>query len=400
MMKKNHCSILLTGLGLLTLALFSSLPMLHASTVGGTVFVETNPMPQERPDVAYDTINNRYLVVYSEGAGLSQEIVGKLFRADGTLFGGPFNISNHPGQPDAQPAAAYKAATNEYLVVWRWGGTPSDIVARRVSAGGGLIGGPIAIAATPADEVEPDVAADPLGTGRYLVAWWEVGSASNRGQRVTSTGVLDGGSFPLFSIVRTGPRVAYGESSSANYFLTATTDAMGRALVRAVQPGLPPDPQIQVNVLPTAIGPGYGPTLAYNLNMSRWLVAWAGQNGNQIRGRFVINTLAVAPPATDVLIAPPLGPANAIRSVDVAAGLDTAFQARFNVAFDRLGDIYGVPLDQNGVIGPQENLFVDGLPNDARPAITYARIPNQFFTVWQHDSAVSVDIYGQRHQLP
>jgi hypothetical protein len=207
-------------------------------------------------------------------------------------------------------------------------------------------------------------------------------------------GILDGAPFLLFTPVRTGPRVSFG-GGNADYFMTATTDVNARALVRAVRPGLPPDPQIQVNVMPTAVGVGFGPALACHGSPGRWLVLWVGPGGNQVRGRFL--DVIPAPILGEVLIVPPGG---AIRSANVASGFDMAMQPRFNVSFERLGEIRAVPLDAAMVAGPVENLFVDGINNDLRPAIAYGRIPNQFFTVWQHNTGVTLDIYGQRHRLP
>jgi hypothetical protein len=400
MMNKNFSSTWLVSFSLLILMLLGSLPVLQASTVGALVPVAATVVPQERPDVAYDVINNRCLVVYSEGSGGGAEIMGQLISATGALIGGPFNISSHAGQPDTQPAVAYKAATQEYLVAWRYGVgvSTNDIYARRVSLSGMPIGASIPIATTPTDETGPDVAADPLTTGRYLVVWWEVGSASNRGRFVRNDGTLDGGSFQLFTFVRNGPRVAYGDSSTADYFLTATTDAMGQALVRTVKPGPSLGPVVKVNVLPTLIG-SISPALAFHSTIGRWLVVWVGQGGNQIRGRCLDTTPAVLAPA-DVMVVPASGPTNSIRAVDVAAGFETSFRPRFNVAFERLGEIHAVPLEACMVVGPLENLFVDMANNDRRPQIVYAKGPTQFFTVWQHDGGFSADIFGQRHQLP
>jgi hypothetical protein len=74
----------------------------------------------------------------------------------------------------------------------------------------------------------------------------------------------------------------------------------------------------------------------------------------------------------------------------------TALPPRFKVSFERLGEIFAVPLDSSLVAGPQETLFADMLNNDRRPAIAYGKAPNEFFTVWQHNT----DINGQRHRLP
>jgi hypothetical protein len=59
-MKKHFSSTVLISLSALMLMIFSSLPTLFASTVGALVPVEIGFAPQERPDVAYDALNNRY----------------------------------------------------------------------------------------------------------------------------------------------------------------------------------------------------------------------------------------------------------------------------------------------------------------------------------------------------
>jgi hypothetical protein len=395
-MNRKFSSLLLVGFSMLILTMLLILPTLRAIPVGPLVPVAATAAPQERPDIAYDTLGDRYLVVYSEGAGGGSEIMGRLHRADGTPIGAPFNISNHPGFSDTQPAVAYKAATREYLVVWRYGvpaGT-HDIYARRLKNDGSFASGLIAVVATPADEAEPDVAADPLNAGRFVVVWWEIGSASNRGRRLFNNGVLDGGVFVLFTSVRTGPCVAYGSSATADYYMIATLNVNGLIYARTWRPALPPDPQMTVNTVTAAVGPGFGPTLAFHQTFGRWVVLWVGQGANQIRGRYLDLMAAFATP--EMMFVPPGG---SIRTADVAAGFSNVNQPRFNVSFERVGEIFEVPLGAGGVVGPVSPLFMDGLNNDLRPSIAFATSRREFMSVWQHNAPAG-DIYGQCHEIP
>lgn len=386
----------LKGCAALIVTLLAQLSLLYATPVGGQIPVETNNQPQQRPDIAYDTLASRYLVVYSEGVGAGQEIVGKLFRDNGTLLAGPFNISAHAGQPDDQPAVAYKAATNEYLVVWRYGVAGGhDIYARRVNNNGVPVGAPFAISVAPADEGQPDVAADPLNNNLFLVAWHEVPTASNRGQFVTNAGMLAGPSFQLFSPTRTMPRLSYGDPAAANYFVATTIDANTRVLVRRVAIGPALGPIMMINATPAVMSPDRDAPVAFHRGLGRFLVAYIAQGANQIRGRFL--DTAPNPVLAEVLIVPPGG---VVRSLDVASGFDTVAQPRFIVSFDRSGDIFAVPLSGLAVVGPQEPINVDGMDNDSQPAVTFGQAPLEFFTVWQRAGAVSSDILGQRHELP
>ncbi|MCS6804085.1 MAG: hypothetical protein RMM98_11740 [Acidobacteriota bacterium] len=380
----------------LVVTLLAQLSLLHASPVGGQIPVETNNLPQQRPDVAYDTLASRYLVVYSEGVGAGQEIFAKLFRDNGTLLAGPVNISAHAGQPDDQPAVAFKAATNEYLVVWRYGvAGGNDIYARRVNSNGVPVGAPFPVSSTPADEGQPDVAADPLSNGLFLVAWHEVPTASNRGQFLTNAGALVGPSFQLFTVTRTMPRLSYGDSGIANYFVATTIDANTRVLARRVASGPALGPIMVVNATPAVMSPDRDAPVAFHRSVGRFLIAYIAQGANQIRGRFL--DVAPNPVLAEVLIVPVGG---VVRSLDVASGFDTNLQPRFIVSFDRLGDIFCVPLNGIAVVGPQEPINVDGVDNDSQPAVTFGRAPLDFFTVWQHAGPASPDILGQRHELP
>lgn len=81
------------------------------------------------PDVAWNSAGNQYLVVWS-GAGepgetIKTEVYGQLLAATGTAIGKDFRISSTSDQGSnfsaASPVIAYNSVNNRYMVVWQGG---------------------------------------------------------------------------------------------------------------------------------------------------------------------------------------------------------------------------------------------------------------------------------------
>jgi hypothetical protein len=104
-----------------------------------------------RADVAWNSTNNQYLVVW-EGMGqpedaIKSEIYGQLLSATGDALGKSFRISNTTDQGQGfnagSPEVAYNSANNRYLVVWAGGFkqmNQSEIWAQGLNAQGAQIG--------------------------------------------------------------------------------------------------------------------------------------------------------------------------------------------------------------------------------------------------------------------
>ena len=115
------------------------------------------------------------------------KIWGRLLDARGTPLGGQLRISamgpdGDPGFQATEPAVAYNARTNEYLVAWQgWdlGQTPGaeEVFVQRLSATGAEVGADDARISVTGPEGNLDFdAQDPAVTangasGEYLVAW-------------------------------------------------------------------------------------------------------------------------------------------------------------------------------------------------------------------------------------
>lgn len=147
------------------------------------------------PDVVYNSVDNRFLVVWAadtdEGALVDGEfeIWGRIVDSGLNHVGSDFRISfmgpdGSPAWEAEHPAAAYNPARNEYVVVWS-GDTDAgalvddeyEIWAQRLSASGALLGGNFRISDMGGsgnaayDALRPDVV---FNTRRleYLIVWY------------------------------------------------------------------------------------------------------------------------------------------------------------------------------------------------------------------------------------
>jgi len=121
------------------------------------------------PSVAYASTTNNYLVVWSETwhpSPLDKDIVGQVISASGGLDGGNFTISDDAGTGEYResPDVAYCRSRNEHLVAWRQrtGGGDYDIHARRVAGNGNVLGSAVSVSTLGHNEEGPAVAALPL----------------------------------------------------------------------------------------------------------------------------------------------------------------------------------------------------------------------------------------------
>jgi hypothetical protein len=139
------------------------------------------------PAVAYNSQDNRYLVVWSGTDDVigEYEIWGQVVRAsDGAQYGADFQISfmglaDDPDYDAEDPDVVYNSDTNEYLVVWsadHYADGDYEIWARRVGADGTLLGS-MARVSVMGPGVDPNYdAMDPAvaynsGDNQYLVVW-------------------------------------------------------------------------------------------------------------------------------------------------------------------------------------------------------------------------------------
>ena len=135
---------------------------------------------EEDPAVAWNATSNQYLVVWADGRDSTSDgdIFGRRVRADGTPVGADFRISGTGffGREFA-PAVVWNGIANEYLVVWgdaRDGWTDIDVYGQRVRANGTLVESDFLISGpgpgATNNELTPAVAWNETAN-QYLVVW-------------------------------------------------------------------------------------------------------------------------------------------------------------------------------------------------------------------------------------
>ncbi|OQB26925.1 MAG: hypothetical protein BWY10_01741 [Chloroflexi bacterium ADurb.Bin180] len=225
------------------------------SPVGGLLDIASATNYQVDPDVAYNSVDNQFLVVWSDG---SINIWGRLLAADGSPLGEPFLVTAAP-RWQFNPSIAYNPNLNEYLVVWHdnRNGEHYDIWGQRLSADGKLLGSDIAICTAAGNQYNAAAAYSPQGQ-RYLVVWEDCRAgeafADIYGQALFETGAFSGSELPI---------------------------------------AVAGDHQLK-------------PSVAYNEALEQWLVAWADDRSGEydIYARHVNSSGALAGDALAICLAP------------------------------------------------------------------------------------------------
>ena len=142
---------------------------------------------QRFPDLVYNSQDNLYLVVWQDNRHGNWDIYGRRVLSDGTK-GSDFRISRSAGAEQI-PAVAYNG-DHEYLVAWqdkRNGG--EDIYGQRVGSDDSLLGPECPISTAENDQESPDVAYNSQNK-EYMAVWQDERNGEDNddiyGQRVAS----------------------------------------------------------------------------------------------------------------------------------------------------------------------------------------------------------------------
>jgi hypothetical protein len=194
---------------------------------------------QVGPSVAFDTISQRFLVVWQDGrnAGTGEDIYGQLINADGSPSEGNFIISNAAGNQVA-PFVAFDTINQKFLVAWedsRNAGTGKDIYGQIINANGSLFGTVsdvnFAISEAVNDQIAPFAACD-IVNQRFLVAWRDGRNAGTGediyGQLVNADGSLSEDNFDISTAAgnQDAPSATFN-SNCANYLVAFQTEETG-----------------------------------------------------------------------------------------------------------------------------------------------------------------------------
>ena len=251
--------------------------------IGEAFPISTAPYAQEAPDIAYNSAANEYLVVWTDRRFTSPadaDIYGQRVSAEGELLGSPFPIYDSIS-PSTQrnPKVAYNSVDDEYLVVWKDGRNSSssgmDIYGRRVASTGEPVGGDFPITTMVGDQWGAAIAYNPLAN-EYLVVW---GGDDIHGQRVSNTGRLAGNRIPISTAAGTqeSPDVVY--LPSANEYLVVWEDRRNFDSARRLDiygQWITGAGGLEGGNFPITAEPASAraPALAYNSTVNEVLVIW------------------------------------------------------------------------------------------------------------------------------
>jgi len=88
----------------------------------GTEFIVSNaPGNQMEPKVAFDPVNQKYLVVFSDNSTGHSEVTGQYVTVAGALSGAPFAVSTYAANIDTnatQPEIVYNPVLKKFIVTW------------------------------------------------------------------------------------------------------------------------------------------------------------------------------------------------------------------------------------------------------------------------------------------
>lgn len=172
-----------------------------------------------QPAVAYDPVNDRYLVVWVYdyfGDGSDWDVHGRLVPWDGPTVGLNEFVVTDVGGNQWNPRVAWGGTVQEYMVTW-WseanGGWAASVYERRVSAAGVPDYTIVTVASDPTiEQVAPDIAYN-QARNEYLIVYqkMEAGGGDVFGVRLSGSGaILGGGGFGIaaWPDAETAPRVA------------------------------------------------------------------------------------------------------------------------------------------------------------------------------------------------
>lgn len=149
----------------------------------GDTGLYTGATTQSMPDLVYGVAplegNDRYLCVWQDHRSGNADIYGRLVLPNGTPFGASGAISSGPSE-QRLPAVAFSGADDQFLCVFEdWSSGNANIVGRRVSLAGALVGASLPFAINAAAELAPAISWS-SSEDHYLVVWERTGDIDAR----------------------------------------------------------------------------------------------------------------------------------------------------------------------------------------------------------------------------
>jgi hypothetical protein len=204
----------------------------YDGSVGPEFAISNAADTQNTPSVAYDSFYHRSLVVWADQRPGTNgyDIYGQLVNANGTLYGGNFVISN-AANTQFSPSVAYDNVNQRFLVVWydyRPGTNGADIYGQLVNSDGALVGSNFVISNAASDQFNPSVAYN-SSFQRFLVSWQDernsgITDTDIYGQLVNANGTLYSTNFVISNAADDQYSSAIAFDSVIHRFFVVWTD--------------------------------------------------------------------------------------------------------------------------------------------------------------------------------
>ncbi len=189
----------------------------NGQPVGGGIAIATTGAPAPAGQVAWNRNANQYLATWRDQT--AEDLMGRIINADGALATNPFTIS--PIFPESGLAAsvAFDPINDRYLVIFsRF--SAGDILGQFVGPTGTLIGSPFTIVSSP-NRLAPFVVYNAV-RGVFLLAWCDYGTGELFVLLLDDDGAELGNVLRLNDAGTSAPRIETG--TLAGLFLVTWVD--------------------------------------------------------------------------------------------------------------------------------------------------------------------------------
>lgn len=387
---------------------------------GGSEFqVSSNSLEERKPRVAYNSVDNEYLVVYDRVISSSNiNVFARRFDADGNQLGSELTIVSGSTK-EVQPDVGYSPVDNQYLVIYQRENSTYDIHGRVVTADGQMPNGGFLIAnskagSTSVDDINPEIEYN-SATNRFLIAFDSDLTGQGLNRKIDVAGiVVDTDGNPISSIFTIAglthddetPSVAYNSTddefmvvyqsntnNDGNYNVYATRlDGDGTVLTSAFA------------IQNSSVSEKY-PNISYDSANNQYLVS-SEYDENDDGSTFDIYYQKLSSTGSVLVNLEANTPSNPAGSnkIITRAAYNSANDSFLTVYETRSGSttaVEGLGLQIDGTTtqrGPEVTIGTNTVTNDwHRPDVVYNTTNNEFFVVWSETLASnnSLNILGR-----
>lgn len=375
--------------------------------VGSAFQISVNSNHERSADIAYDVVNDRFMVVWqidSPGVG---GLAGAIYSSDGTRVIGPISITFEAGAQ--RPRVAFAPASG-YFVVWENTNLNSgDILGRGVGAGGVSFGNILNICGSNAG---PQAFADVTATGlsSFLVVWQDGRNGTDA--EIYSQPLLGGVPFVPANIRLTANSLPDQFPAIAAGFGGKSFLVWQRGNSTALLPNVPimgellyPDGTAATGEAPIGVGVYQGllPAIAFdpdrNCFLAVWEAGWTPLFDHDIVGALIaVNFVGNSFQWLNGVVVDSLYREYApdVAYDDANDRYLVVWQSDRNNSGD--WDIQGrYILPDLGPAGAFEPIATDVGIDQRSPAIAFGTAADEFWVVWEDNRPVAIlNIWGQR----